>query len=66
MKVYRNWYTTAEFAALAGVKPATIHNSLAIKQAYAGITPQRSHNGILQWDKDAVIAALKPKTYHYA
>jgi hypothetical protein len=37
-----------------------------MKRAYAGVTPQRSHNGILQWDKDQVTAALKPKTYHYA
>ncbi len=66
MKAYRNWYTTAEVAALAGVTPRTIHNSLAMKQAYAGVTPAKSHNGILQWDKDAVITALKPKTYHYA
>jgi hypothetical protein len=36
------------------------------KRAYAGVTPQKSHNGILQWDKDQVTAALKPKTYHYA
>jgi hypothetical protein len=66
MTGYRTWYTTAEVAALAGVKPATIWNSLANKQAYAGVTPQKSHNGILRWDKDQVTAALKPKTHHYA
>ena len=65
MKAYRNWYTTAEFAALAGVKPATIHKSLTDKRAYAGVTPQKSHNGILQWDKDQVINALAPKVYSF-
>jgi hypothetical protein len=65
MKGYRTWYTTAEVAALAGVKPATIHNSLSEKRAYAGVVPAKGHNGILQWDKDQVTAALKPKTYHY-
>ncbi len=66
MKAYRNWYTTAEVAALAGVKPATIYRSLNDKRAYAGIAPKKGHNGVLQWDKDAVIDALKPKTYAYA
>ena len=66
MKPYRNWYTTAEVAALAGVKPATIHKSLSDKGKYANICPTKSHNGILQWDKEAVIDALKPKTYSFA
>jgi len=66
MKPYRNWYTTAEVAALAGVKPATIHKSLCDKRSYAGMTPEKSHNGILQWPKDAVITALKPKSYSFA
>jgi hypothetical protein len=66
MKAYRDWYTTAEVAALAGVKPATIHRSLSDKRAYAGIAPTKSHNGVLQWNKDAVITALKPKTYAHA
>ena len=66
MKAYRDWYTTAEVAALAGVKPATIHKSLTDKRAYAGVVPAKGHNGILQWDKDQVIDALKPKTYSFA
>lgn len=66
MKAYRNWYTTAEFAALAGVKPATIRKSLSDKGKYANVAPTKSHNGILQWDKEAVIDALKPKTYSFA
>jgi len=66
MKGYRTWYTTAEVAALAGVKPATIHKSLTEKRAYAGVVPAKGHNGILQWDKDAVTDALKPKAYSFA
>lgn len=66
MKPYRNWFTTAEVAALAGVKPATIHKSLSDKGKYAGIAPTKSHNGILCWDKETVIDALKPKTYSFA